>query len=114
MKQIEIGGKLRPVKFGINALADFNDGTNTTLEWIFRIIAKPLSMKFNEMRWLIFVGLKHGAKAENEVIDFDVEDIGNWLDKDFNKLNEYLDALWADLPHTNDSKKKYMRRSRRK
>jgi hypothetical protein len=108
MKKIEIGGQERPVLYGINALSDFNEGTGTSLDWIFRMMGNPLSMNMNQLRWLIYVGLKQGAEESNITIDFDVKTVGKWLDKDFNKFTEFMEALKDGLPGAskNDDPKK--------
>ena len=106
MKTIEIGGKDRPVHYGINALADFNDGTNTNLDWLFKLMARPLNMNVNQIRWLVFVGLKQGALENGEIVDFDVNIVGNWLDKDFSKLKLFMEALRDSMPLGGDDTKK--------
>jgi hypothetical protein len=106
MKTIEIGGKLRPVLYGINALAEFNEGTGTDLSWIFKTIAKPLGMNMNQVRWLIYVGLKQGAQESNLPVDFTVDDVGKWLDKDFHKFPEFMEAVRDGMPSADNTKKK--------
>lgn len=106
MKYIEIGGKKRPVLYGINALAEFNEGTGTTLKWIFSMMAEPLSMSMNELRWLAYAGLKMGAQESNIPVDFDLNDVGKWLDVDFNTFSEFMVAVSDGLPKSSEPKKK--------
>jgi len=109
MKKIEFGGASRPVLYGINALSDFNEGTGTTLDWVFKMMSNPLSMSFDQLRWLIFAGLKQGAEESNLAVDFDVKTVGKWLDDDFNRLPEFMEALKDGLPgatRNDDTKKK--------
>jgi len=106
MKNIEIGGKVRPVKYSINALADFNLNTGTDLDWIFKVNEKPLSMDMNHLRWLVFVGLKFGAIENKETVDFNVDMVGKWLDTDLVTFPEFMEALREGMPVFNGTKKK--------
>ena len=105
MRTIYIGGKERPVYMNINALSDFNEGTRTNLEWIFKVISKPMEMSMNEVRWLVFAGLKHGAIESKINVDFDVNQVGRWLNDEFDKLPLFLQALAETMPFS-DAKKK--------
>lgn len=105
MKTIDIGGQPRPVKYGINALSEFNEATRTTLQWIFEIAQNPLLMNFNQIRWMVYVGLKNGCKEQQREIDFTVEQVGTWLDKEFLKFPEFAKAMREDLPMLEDDEK---------
>jgi len=105
MNVITIGGKNRPVRFGINALAEFNKATGTNFEWIFKIAQNPLSVDFDQLRWLVFVGLKNGAAENNQAIDFTITDVGHWLDKDFKTFPEFVKILGESLPELEDDEK---------
>jgi len=106
MKKIEIGGASRPVLYNINALASFNQGTGTTLDWIFKMMSNPLNMDMNHLRWLAYVGLKEGAEEEGVAVDFDLRSVGKWLTNDFVKWQEFMLALGEGLPKADPSKKK--------
>jgi len=106
MKNIEIGGKVRPVLYDINALAEFNALTNTSLAWIFEMMGNPLSMDMNELRALAYSGLKYGAEESNQVVDFELKDVGKWLTSDFDKWQEFMAALAEGMPKADASKKK--------
>jgi hypothetical protein len=105
MKTIEFGGVPRPVKYGINALAEFSQGTGTSLDWIFRIAQNPLSMNFNEIRWLVYVGLKQGAIESGQKVDFDIDQVGNWLDKEFGKFPKFSREMNESMPDMEDDEK---------
>ena len=98
MKTIEIGGKQRPVLFGINALAEFNQATGTDFAWIFKIIENPFALDFNQLRWLVYTGLKQGAEESGKDIDFTIKDVGNWLNDDFDKFPEFTAELADSMP----------------
>jgi hypothetical protein len=106
IKMINIGGKDRPVMYGINALAEFNEATNTTLIWIFQMAENPLSLNFNQLRYLVYVGLCQGARESNIAVDFSVDDVGNWLNSDFGKFPQFMSALTGSLPQSDDTQKK--------
>lgn len=93
MKKINFGGIDRPVMYGINALAEFNEATNTNLMWIFKIAENPLVMNFNHIRHLVHAGLKQGAAAEGNKLDLTVDQVGELLNKEFNALKECMDEL---------------------
>lgn len=105
MNVITIGGKNRPVHFGINALAEFNKATGTDFEWIFQIAQNPLSIDFDQLRWLVFVGLKHGAAENCQAVDFTVNDVGNWLNNDFKVFPEFVKVMAESLPELGDDEK---------
>ncbi len=113
IRTINIGGKDRPVYYGINALADFNEATNTTLIWIFKMVENPVTMNFNQLRYLVYVGLTEGAKESNIPVDFTVEEVGRWLNADFGKFKEFMAACIETIPKGDDTKKN-MRADREK
>jgi hypothetical protein len=106
MKTIEIGGKQRPVLYDINALAEFNEATKTSLDWIFKMLANPLTMDMNQFRWMAYVGLKNGCEETNTPVDFNLKDVGKWLTADFKKWEEFMAALAEGFPGADESKKK--------
>ena len=106
MKVISIGGKNRPVHFGVNALAEFNQATGTNFEWIFRIAENPMLLDFNQLRWLVYVGLKQGATEHGQQVDFTLDDVGNWLNEDFGKFPEFVKEMSDTLPKMDEGEKK--------
>lgn len=104
MKTINIGEKDRPVHFGINALAEFNLATGTCFAFFFNIQGNPLSMNFDHVRWLAFVGLKHGSIEAGQQVDFNVDMVGKWLDKDFDKFPEIIAAVKESMPEMDKKK----------
>jgi len=106
MKTIEIGGKARPVLYDLNALADFNTATNTSLASIFEMMGNPLSMNMDQLRQLAYAGLKEGAEESNIPVDFTLRDVGKWLTTDFELWKEFMTALAEGMPKADASKKK--------
>lgn len=87
IKHIEFAGKTRPVKYGMNAMSLFGDITKTRIEDIDLIMT---NMKFSEMRSLVYSGLIDGARSQKTDIDFTIDDVGDWLDEEFDKFNEFF------------------------
>jgi hypothetical protein len=106
IKTITIGGKARPVMYGVNALAEFNEATNTTLVWIFRMAEDPLSLNFNQIRHLVYAGLSQGARESDTPIDFTVDDVGRWLNAEFDKFPVFMKHCTESLPKGDNTKKK--------
>jgi len=77
VKKINLGGKSRSVRFSINALIEFESITGLD-------ITEPEDRvkmhKLKNIRALAFVGLKYGAKSENEPFDLTEESVGDLLD----------------------------------
>jgi len=100
---IEIGGKVRPVRFGLRA---------------FQIISKefvkskenPTGTDFSEFAFdnidlIAYAGLKQGAMKENQEVDFSREDVEDWLDSDFTLTTPIL-KLFIEAFVGSGSKKK--------
>lgn len=104
---IEIGGERRPVKYTVNALLEFEELTG--LE-ILGTIDQNQFGKLKNMRALAFVGLKHGAKAENKEVDFKLEDVGDWIGFNDGSMNKFLlafqDSTKSDKEPSNDEVEK--------
>lgn len=105
MKVINFGGKERPVKYDINALAEFNEATGTDLEWIFRIATRPLKINLNQIRYLVYFGLKYGSEESGKMVDFTVKDVGLWLGSEMEKLGEFMNEFKNSMPLLEDSSK---------
>jgi hypothetical protein len=83
-KDIEIHGSKYPVRYDINAFAEYEELTGKS----FASILSPMDMK--SLRALAFVGLKYGhSHAHNKVtkLDKSIDDIGTWLP--INKLTDF-------------------------
>lgn len=105
MKTVKIGGKDRPVHFGVNGLAEFNHATGTDFEWIFTLAANPMKMDFFQVRWLVYIGLREGSIENGEKVDFSIQDVGNWLDKEFHRFNDIVHIMVESLPSMEEDEK---------
>jgi len=85
---IEIGGKERLLKFGINASAVASEAAGKDLH--------ELGASTASFRYMIYGALVAGAHKSKQVVDFDVYDVGDWLedlDEDaYAKINEVITA----------------------
>ncbi len=100
LKKVKIGGKLRPVKFGMNALRIYSEKTNSTLADLMNISG----MSITNMIMLVFVGLQEGARKEKQEFDFIIDDVSDWLDDDFGIVNEIMDIFVESFPNIKESK----------
>jgi hypothetical protein len=90
VKQIEIGGELRPVHFSINALIEFEELTGTDMlnggtMVDFRSLKK--------LRALTYVGLKYGARNEGKEFKHTQDEVGDWLNLADGSINKITDAF---------------------
>jgi len=97
MKFVEFGGESRPVKYGWNALAIFGDMTGTGLNDLGKF---ETEMTFKEVLALIYAGLKEGARAEKKDFKLTVEDIGDFLDNETDKIQEFVDVFTSQMPQS--------------
>lgn len=74
-REIEIGGKVRPINFNFNCLEEFQNLTGQNP--LVGIDTDPKTTKA-----LLFCGLKYGLHEEgckNEELEFSIEKVGSWL-----------------------------------
>jgi len=97
MKFIDFGGESRPVKYGWNALAIFGEMTGTGLNDLSKF---ETEMTFREVLVLIYAGLKEGARAEKKEFTISLEDVGDFLDEDTAKVQEFIDVFTSQMPQS--------------
>jgi hypothetical protein len=98
MTEIKFGGEKRPVKYGWAAIAEFGKLTGVNFGNLGTIEAE---LDLAGILALIFVGLKHGARAEKKEFSLTMDEIGDFMDEedDFNaKLQEFLDVFTQQMP----------------
>lgn len=97
--EVNIGGRVRLIKFGTNSLALFSQKTGKDLS--------EIDAGLMSIRDLIWSGLVAGAKKRKEEADFDEWEVGDWLDdmdqSEFDKISE---AITNSMPKENESKSK--------
>lgn len=94
IKEIKIGGKLRPVKFGWNAYAIFGDITGISIDKMVDFA----EMKISDVMALIFAGLKEGARYKKQEFEHTIEDIGDWMDEDQSVIEDFMKAFTESQP----------------
>jgi hypothetical protein len=83
--------KKRPVFFGFAAIAKFEELTGAKMAEMDKVLSEG---KVADMIAFAFSGVYGGAKKEKLEIDFDIDDVANWLD-DIEDL-EQLFAVYMD------------------
>ena len=102
IKTIELGGKERPIHFGVNALSLYSDVEKMPIHDMIYSLEK---LTFKQMVVLIWAALKTGAIHEKQEANFDVNDVGDWLDEDFEKFTECAEIMKQTLPVAKKNKK---------
>lgn len=78
---IEIGGKIRPIRFGLRAF-------QTISKEFVKNYEKPKASDFSDfaldnLDLIAYAGLRQGAMKEGQPVDFTREEVEEWLDEDF-------------------------------
>lgn len=96
--EVEIGGKTRLVKFGLNSLALYTERQGVDLSDV-------QGFGLSQMRDMIWAGLVAGAKKRGEPADFDEWTVGDWIEEmDQAEYERIVSALNNSMPE--ESKKK--------
>ena len=80
IKEIHIGGKMRPVSYGFNALAMFQDLTGIGLSQLGSMSMDTMTL--TSMIKFAYCGLKDGARKAKQDFTASIEDVADWLDDD--------------------------------
>lgn len=101
--QVQLGGQMRPMKFGFIAISEFSEMTNRKLGDITDLTKGDLTVK--EMLLLCYCALKNGARVEGREFNFSVEDVGDWLDENPEVIVQMGAAISEQMPKTNFKKR---------
>lgn len=101
-KDVEIGGKLRPVKFGFAALMEFTEAKGYTMADLDNL---GESMNLKDALFLVWCGLKHGARVQKQEFDFTIDDIADWLDEDMGAMEKVLSVFGQSFGSGENEKK---------
>jgi hypothetical protein len=96
---IELGGKLRPIRFTIATIYSIeNEAKKNGESRSFEEIAS--SGQITDMVKLLYHGLKRGAKKEKQPFAFEEEDVLEWLDdEDMDSfITKFTEAMTAFMP----------------
>lgn len=78
IKEVNIGGQVRPVSYGWNALAMFQELSGLTLGELSQIDQSRMSLR--SMMQFAYVGLKDGARKYKQPFDHSIEEVADWMD----------------------------------
>lgn len=93
---IQIGGRERPVRFGMAGLYEYEQRTGRKALADFASLAGGLeAVSITLMVDLVYCGLTCGARAESQNVDFTPYDVADWLTGD-NATLEKVMALFAE------------------
>ena len=100
-----------PVRFGMNALAEFGDLTDKSMNEVMECLGDLGSLKISEILAFIYVGFKDGAREKKEECKVkSVEEVGDMITDDggllTNVTNVFLDDSTPEDAEPGDSKKK--------
>lgn len=102
VKHVKIGGEKRPVKFGFAALMEFTEDNGYSLGDLDKLSE---SMKLKDAIYLVWCGLKHGARVEKMPFNFSIEDIADWLDESPESMEKVLNVFSDSFSASNEAKK---------
>lgn len=101
--EVEIGGTKRPVSYGFNALAMFQDMTGEPLD---RLPEIGMKMPIRYMIIFAYVGLKDGARKAMVEFTATVEDVGDMLDDNPDAfISLFAEFVNSQAPPSPDKKK---------
>ena len=100
MNYIKINNKDRPVRFGWNALAEYERLTGMSLLQL----VDMKNMGADKTLKLVYIGLLFGAKKEGDPVDFTVEDVGDWLDDNENIIPDTINIFIKSMPSAGKKK----------
>lgn len=101
-KNVEIGGKLRPVKFGFAALMEFTEANGYTMADLDTL---GESMKLKDALFLVWCGLKHGARVEKKAFEETLEEVADWLDDQPEAMENVLNVFAQSFSPSEGEKK---------
>lgn len=131
---VKIGGKERPLAFGYSVAYAYESQTGGNYnELIFKVAGEmeaagqamsdndlvrvATAMHVKPLTDLVFFGLKYAHRREGIEIDFEAEDVAEWLFSDQNAMQSCVVALFDSLPRPSadgesvpDAKKKTVAR----
>lgn len=103
--EVKIGGKKRPVSFGINQTAVYCEKKDITLDQIGKRFSGKMSLM--DFRDLLWSGLYAGAKEEDIEIDFNEWKVGMWVeDMTPTEINDVVSKFAGSMPKEKKGKKK--------
>lgn len=78
--ELEIGGKKRGLKLGLGYLKHVTASKKISLDEFFKLLSESGSEALLLVPELIFLSLEYNYKRKKETLDFDQEDVFDWID----------------------------------
>jgi hypothetical protein len=105
VKEINIGGKNRPVHFGMNALDIFEEKTGIKFTNIISLINDGMTM--GQLISFVYAGLEGGRLKTNSEDRFTRTEVGDWIDDYGIENMQELTMIYLDaMPMIKDEDKK--------
>lgn len=101
-KNVKVGGEDRPVKFGFAALMEFTEENGLSMAELENL---GDNMRLKDALFLVWVGLKHGARVEKKPFTYTVEEVADWLDDDPGAMERVLEVFGQSFSDAEDEKK---------
>ena len=102
VKYVEIGKEQRPVKYGFAALMEFTEANGYTMA---DLDSLGDNMKLKDALFLVWCGLKHGARVEKKPFNFTIEEVADWLDDKPAAMEETLNVFSSSFNTSEEEKK---------
>ncbi len=102
VKHVEIGGASRAVKYGFAALMEFTESNGYTMADLDKL---GENMKLKDALFLVWCGLKHGARVEKQPFSYTLEDVADWLDEKPQAMEEVLNVFSSSFSSSEEEKK---------
>jgi len=95
-KSVNIGGKDRTISFGLKAISELVDHE----DWGFAKLGQKMSTNpLITTPLIVYYGAKNGAERNNEVVDFTVNDVYDWIEE-LGLSNPILIGLITDFTNS--------------
>lgn len=116
--ELNLGDKKRGAKLGIGFLRYVTTEKKITLDEFFKLLESPGTQALFILPELIFFSLAYNCKRAKKEIDFDLDDVFEWIDEDGGAKSDVLaffvkslhESLGTDLgktePQAKEAKKK--------
>ncbi len=98
-QEIEIGGKIRPIRFSYAALYEYEKNTGRNAIADFSAIQGE-AISVTVAADLIFAGLTLGAKSKGKTVDFTVYDVADWSFNDQAVITTAMAIFSESFPKT--------------
>lgn len=104
IKEVQIGGQMRPVSFAFSTIAEFCDITGRTLTEATNVVH---NIKAGEVKTLIWCSLKMGAKFAGREQVPTIDEVEKWIDEDITVISQTM-GIFADSMVHDKKKEKVM------